>query len=137
MVVGSLVSFFFSVSFGVFMCLFVYLVSHFCTVTLGSQLISLSSDVDFLVTRKYIKSTLQLSSSEVSEKRGKKIKEYVLFIKNRFQIQINIHISDKYRTMLKNFSSFGNENNKNITELQSKLPRFITTTKYFEKIKQT
>ena len=68
------------------MCLFVYLVSHFCTVTLGSQLISLSSDVDFLVTRKYIKSTLQLSSSEVSEKRGKKIKEYVLFIKNRFQI---------------------------------------------------
>ena len=28
---------------------------------------------------------------------------------------LNIHISDKYRTMYKNLSALGNENNKNIT----------------------
>ena len=70
----------FSVFFSVFMCLFVYLVSLFCTAALGSQFISLSSNVDFLVTRKYIQSTIQSSSSEVSEKKGKKIKEYVCII---------------------------------------------------------
>ena len=53
MVVGRLVFISFSVSFGVFMCLFVYLVSHFCTVTLGSQLISLFVRIKFVIS--YIK----------------------------------------------------------------------------------
>ena len=50
MVVGRLVFISFSVSFGV---LFVYLVSHFCTVTLGSQLISLFVRIKFVIS--YIK----------------------------------------------------------------------------------
>ena len=65
MVVGKLVF----ISLSVFsQCLyvffvFVFLVSYFCTATLGSQFISLSSNVDFLVTQikfviKYIRSTI-------------------------------------------------------------------------------
>ena len=66
------------------MCFFVYLVSHFCTVTLESQLITLSSKADFLVVRikfvlSYIKYDLVLVHRSFGEKR-KKIKEYVLFI---------------------------------------------------------
>ena len=49
MIVDRLVFISLSVSFSVFMCLSVYLDSHFCTVTLGSQLMSLSASVDFLV----------------------------------------------------------------------------------------
>ena len=64
MVVGKLVFISLSVFSSVFMCfLFVFLVSYFCTATLGSQFISLSSNVDFLVTQikfviKYIRSTI-------------------------------------------------------------------------------
>ena len=76
MVVGSLVSFFFSVSFGVFMCLFVYLVSHFCTVTLGSQLISLSWNVDFLFVRiKFVISYIKYDSVPVLRSFGEKMKK--------------------------------------------------------------
>ena len=66
--------------FSFLQCLYVfffYLVSHFCTVTLESQLISLSSNVDFLVIRiKFVIKCIKydsVSSTEVSEKIGKKI----------------------------------------------------------------
>ena len=88
MVVGSLASFFFSVSFGVFMCLFVYLFSHFCTVTLGSQLISLSSNVDFLFARiKFVISYIKYDSVPVLRSFGEKMEKdervrmYYLLIK--------------------------------------------------------
>ena len=64
MVVGKLVFISLSVFSSVFMCFFfVFLVSYFCTATLGSQFISLSSNVDFVVTQikfvlKYIRSTI-------------------------------------------------------------------------------
>ena len=76
MVVGKLVFISLSVFVPVSLCVFfvvvvVFLVSHFCTATLGSQFISVSSNVDFLVTQikfvtKYIKSTIQFSSTQVS-----------------------------------------------------------------------
>ena len=75
MVLGKLVfislSVFVPVSLCVFFVVVVFLVSHFCTATLGSQFISVSSNVDFLVTQikfvtKYIKSTIQFSSTQVS-----------------------------------------------------------------------
>ena len=73
---------------GYLMCFFFYLVSHFCTVTPQSQLISLSSNVDFFVVRikfviNYTKYDLVLVHRSFGEKR-KKIKEYELFIDKSF-----------------------------------------------------
>ena len=74
------------------MCLFVYLVSHFCTVTLGSQFISLSSNLDFLVIRikfviNHIKYDSVLVHRSFLEKREKdeRVRIYYLLI-NRFYI---------------------------------------------------
>ena len=56
--------------------------------------------------------------------------QYLLL--SRFDIWIKIHNLAKYRTMLKNlyFRKWKQQKHNNKRKLQSKLPRFITTTDY-------
>ena len=89
--------------FGFLQCLYVFVCLSCLSLLYGnSRITSFSANVDFLVIRNkldinYIKYTIQISSTEVSEKRWKKMKEYVLSIDKSF-----LHLTK-------------NENNKNIT----------------------
>ena len=106
MVVGKLVFISFSVSFSVFMCLSVSLVSHVCTITLESQLICLSSNVDFLVTQisfviKYIKGRFSSRPQKFLRKEERRWKIMYHLLLNRSYNWLNIHNLDKYRTKFK------------------------------------
>ena len=137
MVVGKLVFISFSVSFSVFMCLSVSLVSHVCTITLESQLISLSSNVHFLVTQisfviKYIRGRFSSRPQKFLRKEEKRWRIMYDLLLNRSYDWLNIHNLDKYRTKLKNlcFRKWKQQKRNNKRKLQSKLSRFIITTNY-------
>lgn len=110
MVVGKLVFISFSVSFSVFMCLSVSLVC-----------LSLSSNVDFLVTQisfviKYIKGRFSSRPQKFLRKEERRWKIMYHLLLNRSYNWLNIHNLDKYRTKLKKKTlACGNENSKSVT----------------------
>ena len=141
MVVGKLVFISLSVFSSVFMCFF-FCFSCFLLLYGNSRITIHKSQLehrfprytDQICHKVHQKYDLVLVHRSFLEKKEKRWKIPCYLLLNRFYTWINIYISDKYRTILKKplLSDMKQQKHNNKRKLQSKLPRFITTTNYFE-----